>query len=65
MKGQPEEVGRNAAHEEELQQIAKVPWLAGIRGMRLIRCWGVGKTIGNSWRMIDLAILCDLFGMVK
>ena len=25
MKGQPEEVGRNAAHEEELQQIAKVP----------------------------------------
>ena len=31
MKGQPEEVGRNAAHEEELQQIAKVPPLAGIR----------------------------------
>ena len=24
VKGQPEEVGRNAAHEEELQQIAKV-----------------------------------------
>ena len=32
VKGQPEEVGRNAAHEEELQQIAKVPLV----GMELI-----------------------------
>lgn len=51
VKGQPEEVGRNAAHEEELQQIAKVPPLQrqGICERWASSCLGSCK---NNWQLL-------------